>query len=122
MAGLPVFLLGLWMAAGQFGRFAMTLGGSNSDPLLLPIVLIALAFRLRAGGTALAPLATGLGLAVFALQAAYVGMALHAVGYGTVAIAIGLAWLIVPVFAVALSLGGLRGWLWLRRHGVAREF
>ena len=62
MAGLPVFLLGLWLLAGLFGRSAMVLSGS-SLALLLPIALIVLAFRLCAGGTAFAPLATGLGVA-----------------------------------------------------------
>ena len=121
MAGLPVFLLGLCLVAGQFGRFAIALGGRNLAPLL-SVGLIVLAFRLRAGGTALAPLATGLGVAIFAVQAAYVGMMVDAVGYGAVSVAIGLAQLIVPAFAVALPLGGLRGWIWLRRHGVARGF
>ena len=62
MAELPVFLLGLCLLAGQFGRFAILLGGRNLA-LLLPVALIVLAFRLRAGGTAFAPLATGLGVA-----------------------------------------------------------
>lgn len=62
MAGLPVFLLGLWLLAGLFGCFAIVLGGSNLA-LLLPVASIVSAFRLCAGGTAFAPLAAGLGVA-----------------------------------------------------------
>ena len=120
MAGLPLLLVGILLALVQLMHLAAPQDRVDWIILILCVSMILMAFRLRAGGTALAPLAACLGLLSFALQAVSVCAGLLAAEFDGVAFVAGMAALIVPLFAAALAVGGLRGWWWMRRNGVPR--
>lgn len=122
MAGLPVLLVGVLLALMVLLRFAEPEGRVDLSTLFLSVLMIILAFRLRAGGTALAPVATCLGLLSFVLQTVSVFAGLRAANYHVVWFGAGMISLLVPLFAVALAVGGLRGWWWMCRNSVSRSF
>ncbi|MFG5382942.1 hypothetical protein [Yoonia sp. R2-816] len=79
--------------------------------------LAVIAFRMHAGNAGLVPIMVVL-FVVFALLNMVLSVLGHSMTRGPQfpIAALALTW-IVPVFAGALALSGLRGWLWMRRNG-----
>jgi hypothetical protein len=110
MAGLPVLLiaantlLAALILAVTLATLEAAIGPCTQITLGLLVAaglaLGVIAFALRAGRTALVPLATAISAAAFVVQAMVSPLWL----------------LIVPGLALLVSLSGLRGWSWLRRH------
>lgn len=118
MAGLPVLI----MAATE-GLRALTqvIDGDQGAMWVsagFAALLTVVAFRLRSGHAAWVPL-------VFLLFAVMTGFRLMQLveGWNAAVIVIQLltGW-IIPLLCALLMIGGLRGWLWMRAHGIRRSF
>ncbi|MEE9454193.1 MAG: hypothetical protein V3V13_07415 [Paracoccaceae bacterium] len=124
MAGLPVLILGI--NAGVFACINI-LGATSTKPtaiasMLISIILIIFAFRIRSARYASLPYLS----ALFLLFTIYnmgndVYFYLYTSGFQLETVAIIIGW-IVPVFASALSISGLRGWHWLKHNNIRMLF
>jgi len=124
MAGLPILVLG----GNGFLFSLLLLTATPPNPAgaaisaLIAILLVVLAFRIRAGRAAWVPLSFLLFCLFIGANAvsAYLAWAISG-GPGLTGAQIVMGW-IVPLICLILSLAGLRGWIWLRANGAERRF
>jgi hypothetical protein len=105
MAGLPVLIIALSALLGALLAVTEAPTGPKSvtDTTLLSIggvLLTIMAFAMRAGVSWVVPAAT----------------IISVLGMGKQLLITPVYGLIVPIFAVLLTISGLRGWLWLRKN------
>ncbi|AGT07523.1 hypothetical protein [Paracoccus aminophilus] len=89
---------------------------------VIAALLVFIAFRLRAGRAAWVPLAF---LAILSFLAVELFTSFHLLQIVEPSRAFDLFILakwVVPLFCLVLAFSGLRGWLWLRRNGVAQSW
>ncbi|NJM82805.1 MAG: hypothetical protein HC844_10150 [Tabrizicola sp.] len=104
MAGLPMVLIGFNFAVAAITL--MTDAPSEGDltvPLVLAassILLVTAGFLLRGGRSYLVPFASVVTLPLLTLLIAFLPT----------------YYALIPIFALLLSISGIRGWLWLRRE------
>lgn len=124
MAGLPVLLMGGVEAVAALTAAMETPADGNAalGSAAGAILLIALAFRLRGGHAGWVPLVVLIFMIMLALRLWVSIAAWNAAGQNGIAGAGLLIGWIIPLICLALMLGGLRGWLWLRAHRVPRSF
>jgi uncharacterized membrane protein YoaK (UPF0700 family) len=121
MAGLPVLFFGLGSIAAAFIEREIREDGFVVFSVVLGLLLIAAAFRIRSGAHGWLPfiLFPMLGL-MFVGAAASFGVArAFPAGSAPVTVWMGqvIGWLLI-----LLVLGGLRGWWWKRRNKIAMRF
>jgi heme/copper-type cytochrome/quinol oxidase subunit 4 len=124
MGGLPVLLLGANVALFswlEFSKKAIS-GEAAIVGLVVSVVLIVFAFRIRANRVASLPYLVALALIFFVVNAIFsffVGLIVNGVFVGGVTFVVTM---IVPIFATLLAVSGIRGWLWLRKNKMKMLF
>jgi hypothetical protein len=125
MAGLSCLMM------GANGALLLLMSITDPDPDLGVVAILggfsalmgALAFRIRAGFAAWVPIGFGLFIVCFLIN---MGVSYIAWQIGDAYIPfsgslIVIQWL-VPLFCLALSASGLRGWWWMRKNGGVMRF
>lgn len=102
MAGLPVFLMGLSFIVPTLFHFANTRPIVGGAYLLAMVFFVAAGLLIRKGRFGFLPVSVGLWIAVTTYAYAQSGLTMS-------------IFLSITIGLVAMS--GLRGWLWLQRHG-----
>lgn len=127
MAGLPVLLLGGNVALSAFFAFFQRIPNLTvaSWCAVISLLLICIAFRIRAGKTGWMPFVLVLFAADFILSAIYTYiMLMNAQGLGgadtRVYVKVFASW-VVPLICSVLIIAGFKGWLWLRANGFPRS-
>lgn len=120
MAGLPLLVLGANAAVLGLDLAVKAPEMPMAVPVfaVIAVVLVLVAFRMRAGRAAWVPLAL---LAILSFLAVELFSSLHLLrmlepsqSFDMILLA---KW-VVPLFCLALAFSGFRGWLWLRRNGL----
>lgn len=124
MSGLPVLLLGANAALLALILSVQTLPDmiTIASAAIIAVLLVLLAFRMRAGHAAWIPFAIILFVAFFgaSLFSSYIGWRV-AGETSTASVQILLGW-IIPVICSILMVGGFRGWRWMRGNKARLTF
>jgi hypothetical protein len=119
MSGLPLLIVGLnafavaWLSNHSATRVAA---------FVFAVLFVFIAFRLRAERTGWALIATLLSVCFFLLQVSWRSLMIYLLGFYWQGLMVEAVRLVIPTFAVVLAIGGLRGWIWLRRNGTAQRY
>ena len=124
MAGLPALVMGANAALASLVALFQTTPNLTivAWSAIIALLLIILAFRIRAGRSAWLPLVLVL-FSAFLVASAFSSYIVWTVaGKEPISAAQIITGWIVPLICMVLVVAGFKGWLWLRTNGAKRNF
>ena len=124
MAGLPALVMGANAALASLIALFQTTPNLTivAWSAIIALLLIILAFRIRAGRSAWLPLVLVL-FSAFLVASAFSSYIVWTVaGKEPISAAQIITGWIVPLICMVLVVAGFKGWLWLRTNGAKRNF